>query len=74
MRRLRKRERVWEPVISAAGAVGVHFEDYPALMDVRTPEWSHISRHDKARWTRALIPILRDAMSAKGLNRPEMQL
>ena len=71
-RKITPRERVWEPVVGAAGAVGVHFEDYPALSDVRTPEWSHISAKDKARWTRALIGILRKAMSERGVHRSEV--
>ena len=35
-RQVTPRERVWEPIIAAAGAVGVHFEDYPELSDVKT--------------------------------------
>ena len=66
------RERVWEPIVGTAEAVGVHFEDYPELSDVRTPEWSHISAHDKARWTRALVRILRERMAESGIRRPEM--
>ena len=66
------RERVWEPIVGTANAVGVHFEDYPELSDVRTPEWSHISAQDKARWTRALVGILRDRMTERGIHRPEI--
>ena len=66
------RERVWEPIIGAADAVGVHFEDYPELSDVKTPEWSHISSRDKERWTRSLVGILKQRMAERGINRPEM--
>ena len=66
------RDRVWEPIVAAAGAVGVHSEDYPELRDVRTPEWSHISAQDKAGWTRALVDILRARMTEAGIQRPEM--
>lgn len=66
------RERVWEPIIGAADAVGVHFEDYPELSDVKTPEWSHISSRDKERWTRALVGILKQRMAERGIDRPEM--
>ncbi len=41
------REMVWESIVGAADAVGIHFEDYPELSDVRTPEWSHLSARDK---------------------------
>ena len=60
-------------ISAAAGAVGVHFEDYPALSDVRTPEWSHISAQDKARWTRALIGIVQKIMAERGIQRPEIR-
>ncbi len=66
------RERVWEPIVGVAGTVGVHSEDYEELSDVRTPEWSHISSCDKARWTRALVRIMKQTMAEAGLQRPEM--
>jgi hypothetical protein len=71
-RRATPRERVWEPIVAAAGAVGVHAEDYPELSDVPTPEWSHISSRDKARWTRALVGILRERLAERGARRPEL--
>jgi hypothetical protein len=66
------RERVWEPIVGAAGAVGVHFEDYPELREAHTPEWSHISSRDKAQWTRALVGILKARMAESGVHRPEI--
>jgi len=66
------REMVWESIIGVADAVGVHFEDYRVLSDVKTPEWSHISSRDKARWTRALVGILQERMAERGIDRPEM--
>ena len=71
-RQMTPRERVWEPIVASAGAVGVHFEDYPELTDVKTPEWSHISSRDKARWTRALVDILKQRMAEAGTQRPEL--
>ncbi|MGW8281833.1 MAG: hypothetical protein ACWGON_00925, partial [Gemmatimonadota bacterium] len=66
------RDRIWEPIIGSVDAVGVHFEDYPELTDVKTPEWSHISSRDKSRWTRALVGILRERMAEAGVHRPEI--
>lgn len=66
------RERIWEPVLGAADAVGVHFEDYPELADVPTPEWSHISARDKDRLTRAVVARLREGLAARGIRRPEL--
>ncbi|MDT8436243.1 MAG: hypothetical protein RRA92_05750 [Gemmatimonadota bacterium] len=68
------RDRVWDPIVAAGGAVGVHFEDHPELADVRTPEWSHISARDKTRWTRSLIAILQDRLAERGITRPELEL
>lgn len=65
------RERVWEPLLEAADAVGVHFEDYPELQ-VPTPEWSHISARDKPDLTRALVRILRERLAERGIERPEL--
>ena len=66
------RELYWDRLLRETGCPGVHFEDYPELADVKTPEWSHISARDKARWTRALVGILRQRMAEAGIQRPEM--
>lgn len=67
------REGVWEPIVAAAGAVAVHFEDYPELRDVRVPEWSHVSAKDKGRLTRALVRILKAKFDERGEPRPELE-
>jgi len=67
------RESVWEPIMAAARAVAIHFEDYPQLSNVRVPEWSHVSARDKGRLTRALVRILREKFEARGVSRPELQ-
>jgi hypothetical protein len=66
------REMFWDRLIDATGAVGIHFEDYPQLQDVRTPEWSHIHSEDKTRFTAELIPIIRNELAAAGTPRPEL--
>lgn len=66
------RERVWEPIVAAADAVSVHFEDHPELMDVRIPEWSHVSARDKTRFTRDLVRILREKFRQRGEVPPEL--
>lgn len=66
------RERVWEPIVGAADAAGVHFEDHPELKEVRIPEWSHVSARDKARLTRDLVRILREAFRERGEVPPEL--
>ncbi|MFW6089502.1 MAG: hypothetical protein ACODAB_07105, partial [Gemmatimonadota bacterium] len=71
--RMTPRDRVWENVLLAADAVGVHFEDYPELADIPTPEWSHVSARDKERLTRALVRILRERLAERGINRSELE-
>ncbi len=71
-RRAFPREMFWDPLLEATGAVGIHFEDYPELQDVRLPEWSHIHSEDKTRFTAALISIIRDELIAAGTPRPEL--
>lgn len=66
------REHIWAPIVASADAVGIHFEDYPELSDVRVPEWSHVSSRDKGRLTRAFIYILRDELRAAGTPRSEL--
>lgn len=66
------REQVWEPMVASVEAVGVHFEDFRELSDVRVPEWSHVSSRDKGRLTRALVGIFREELAAVGIHRPEL--
>lgn len=65
------RERIWEPIVAAADAVGVHFEDHPELR-LPTPEWSHVAREDREALTRSLIDILRGRLAERGIRRPEL--
>ena len=52
------RTRSFEPLLRATGAPGIHFQDYPQLQGLETPEWSHLSAADAARFTAALYDIL----------------
>ena len=53
--------------------MGVHFEDYPELADLRIPEWSHVSARDTDRLTRTLVGAIRDDLAARGVVRPELE-
>jgi hypothetical protein len=66
------RERFWDVLLQEVDAVGVHFEDYPALQDVRIPEWSHISAPDTDRFTTAVMAALRQQLEQRGIRRPEL--
>lgn len=56
------RERYWDRLAREVDAVAIHFEDFPALNSYDPPEWSHLSREDAERFTRALVPILMDSL------------
>ena len=61
--RMFPRAQTWDALLTASGAPGIHFEDYPELQpDVQgyyLPEWSHMTRADGERFTAALYGIIR---------------
>jgi hypothetical protein len=57
------REQYWDRLAQETGAAAIHFEDHPALRAYDPPEWSHLSASDAERFTRALVPILKDALA-----------
>jgi len=59
------RERSWDRLARELDVVAIHYEDFPALSDYDTPEWSHLSRADAERFTRALVPILMDSLARR---------
>jgi hypothetical protein len=59
------RERYWDRLASEVDAVAIYYEDFPALSGYDTPEWSHLSREDAERFTRALVPILKDSLARR---------
>ena len=46
------------PLLAETGAFGIHFEDYPEMQGLESPEWSHLTREDAARFTRAYVGVL----------------
>lgn len=52
------RSLAWEPFLAKTHTVGVNFEDHPELQGFSLPDWSHMSAHDSARFTRALAPLV----------------
>jgi hypothetical protein len=52
------RAKTWDPLLERTGSFGVHFEDYPEMRDLETPEWSHLSRESAGRFTRAYVEAL----------------
>jgi hypothetical protein len=49
---------LWDALLEATGAPGVHFEDYPELQGYFLPEWSHLNGPEADRFTAAFYPIL----------------
>jgi hypothetical protein len=56
------REHFWDRILKATEAPGIHFEDYEALRDFDCPEWSHLSRQDATKFTKRLMPVLKELM------------
>jgi hypothetical protein len=52
------RARSWDALLTATGAPGIHFEDYPQLQGYYLPEWSHTTRAEGERLTAALYGII----------------
>jgi hypothetical protein len=60
------REVFWDRLLVETDGIGIHFEDYQELQDVRVPEWSHIHSDDTAGFTERFIAILRAQAAAGG--------
>ncbi len=52
------RGRSWNHLLTATGAAGIHFEDYPQLRGYYLPEWSHMTLAEAERFTAALYGII----------------
>ena len=52
------RAAYWDAFTQQSQCPSYHFEDYPALNQFFTPEWSHLSTPDAKKYTRELIGIL----------------
>jgi hypothetical protein len=65
------RGRTWDALLAATGAPGIHFEDYPELQGYDLPEWSHMTRAEAERFTKALYAIIvRDFWKPEGAAAP----
>lgn len=53
------RAKTWNPLLAKTQAFGIHFEDYPEMQGLETPEWSHLSRASAERFTRAYVEVLK---------------
>jgi hypothetical protein len=56
--RLFPRATTWDVLLAKTGAPGIHFEDYPELQGLDSPEWSHLAYVDAKRFTSALHAII----------------
>jgi hypothetical protein len=59
-RRLAPRDKVWDRLLRETGTVGVHFEDYPQMRGLESPDWSHLSRASATAYTDAYVRVLMD--------------
>ncbi|MEO8460762.1 MAG: hypothetical protein ABI451_09555 [Dokdonella sp.] len=56
--RLFPRASSWDVLLARSGEPGIHFEDYPELQGLESPEWSHLSHADAIRYTETLYGIV----------------
>jgi hypothetical protein len=54
------RDRTWDRLVRETGSFGVHFEDYPEMQGLESPELSHLSAESATRFTRAYVELLRE--------------
>ena len=54
------RDKTWDRLLQETGAFGIHFEDYPEMKGLESPELSHLSRESATRFTRAYVGVLRE--------------
>lgn len=50
----------WDRFAEITNARTVHFQDWPALHELETPDTSHIDQTDRPRFTAAVVDILRE--------------
>lgn len=56
--RVHPREQTWDRMIAAARTRGIYWSDDPVLSRLRTVELSHLSRADRAPFTRRLVQLI----------------
>ena len=54
------RAEYWDRFAEITTAQTVHFQDWPALAELETPDTSHIAQSDRPVFTAALVEILRE--------------
>lgn len=54
------RGKVWDSLVHDTASFGVYFEDYPAMQQLRCPDWSHLSRASAIAFTDAYVRVLRE--------------
>jgi hypothetical protein len=52
------RQRSWDGLLTATGAPGIYFADYPELRGFYLPEWSHMTQAEAQRFTVAFYGVL----------------
>lgn len=54
------RQKVWDRLVRETASFGVYFEDYPAMQNLRSPDWSHLSKTSAIAFTDAYVRVLRE--------------
>ncbi|HEY2496332.1 MAG TPA: hypothetical protein VGK24_04625 [Candidatus Angelobacter sp.] len=54
------RQKVWDRLVHETASFGVYFEDYPAMQNLSSPDWSHLSKKSAIAFTDAYVRVLRE--------------
>lgn len=55
----------WDVLIERTGALGLHFEDHAEMQGYWLPEWSHMSRSESDRFTKAFYELIQRERAAR---------
>jgi hypothetical protein len=54
------RQIAWDRLVRETASFGVYFDDYPAMQNLRCPDWSHLSKASAIQFTDAYVRVLRE--------------
>lgn len=52
------RAGTWDALLKRTQSTGIHFEDYPEMLNYELPEWSHLTAADANKFTATLAPLV----------------
>lgn len=59
------RAGTWDALLKRTNTRGIHFEDYPEMLNYELPEWSHLTAANANRYTATLVPLVEREFAAQ---------